>query len=174
LKRSSKSILLIALLFIIVVMVLSGCGAGNSTSSNQMPTDSVTKNWSDKPGQTTPPAEQSQNQQSAGQPSTQPPISQTPAPQPAPSTSTGAQPLGAHPTISQVMTSVATSHYLDKTHLDKGLTCDNCHGKVTAGQPVIPPNAQKCLSCHGGSYEANAAKTASIGQYNPMHRLMKI
>ena len=139
-KRSwYKTILLTALLFIVAALVLVGCGS----SSSEQP--------SAPPSMSTAPT----------------PVSPAPASPVTPATPNGAQPLGDKLTVSQVMTSVATSHFLDKTHLNAKLTCDSCHGKVTADQAVIPPNDQKCLSCHGGSYEANALKTSKDGKRNP-------
>ncbi len=70
-------------------------------------------------------------------------------------------------TVASVLASAPTSAGLDGAHLAKGVACEACHGPLpTDGKPVIP-NTAKCLTCHGGSYDALAAKTAALGPMNP-------
>jgi hypothetical protein len=70
-------------------------------------------------------------------------------------------------TVAEVMASAPMSSGLDARHLSKGVACEACHGSIPAdGKPSLPSTA-KCLSCHGGSYDALAAKTAALGPMNP-------
>jgi hypothetical protein len=63
------------------------------------------------------------------------------------------------PSVAEIMISAQTSPYLDHVHLTNGLTCQSCHDSLP---PTSTPTMALCLSCHGGTYAAVAAKTTSI------------
>ena len=48
-------------------------------------------------------------------------------------------------------------------HADRGISCAQCHGKVTKKEAVP---MQQCLSCHGDTKEL-AARTAKVKPTNP-------
>ena len=54
-------------------------------------------------------------------------------------------------------TSAVAADYLADRHLQRGLTCAQCHGEAA---PSKAPSMDHCLNCHGGSYEALARTTA--------------
>lgn len=62
-------------------------------------------------------------------------------------------------TVAEIMISSQTSPYLDHVHLQRGVTCQACHDPFP---PVAKPAITVCLSCHGGTYAAVAAKTQNI------------
>lgn len=70
--------------------------------------------------------------------------------------------------VTDILASAPTSGLLDSKHLAAGNGCEACHGKLpTEGRPAMPTTAT-CLSCHGGSYDALASKTANApGGVNP-------
>lgn len=70
-------------------------------------------------------------------------------------------------TAAEISRSAATSGLLDSKHLAAGVGCDSCHGAIPASGTPTEPSTSKCLSCHGGSYDALAARTAGLGARNP-------
>ena len=46
--------------------------------------------------------------------------------------------------------------FLIDRHVAAGVACNGCHTEA----PPKPPTVAICLTCHGGSYESLAAKTA--------------
>ena len=48
-------------------------------------------------------------------------------------------------------------------HIARGLKCESCHADAAHPAPV---KKEKCLSCHGGSYEKLAEQTDSL-EINP-------
>lgn len=74
---------------------------------------------------------------------------------------------GAAKTATGIMASAAGSKLLDGRHLRAGKGCDSCHGALPAEGKPQRPNTTRCLSCHGGSYEALAKKTSALGAMNP-------
>ncbi len=104
-----------------------------------------------------------------GRDSSAAPTVQTPGPAPAATATPRVQPAAVPSTrtVAEIRTSAPASKLLGGTHLAKGVACEACHGPLpTDGKPVIP-NTAKCLTCHGGSYDALAAKTAALGPKNP-------
>lgn len=70
-------------------------------------------------------------------------------------------------TVAQIRAGAASSGLLDGVHLRAGRACEDCHGPLPeSGAPTVP-DVEKCLSCHGGTYEALAARTAALGEGNP-------
>ena len=61
--------------------------------------------------------------------------------------------------VEQVTAAVKSSAYLDRMHLDKGVSCQTCHDPFP---PQAPPSTEKCLSCHKGSYEELAQTTIRL------------
>jgi len=49
--------------------------------------------------------------------------------------------------------------FLIDKHSEKGVNCAACHA---AAPPPAAPAMTVCLGCHGGSYQAIAAKTTSV------------
>jgi hypothetical protein len=60
-------------------------------------------------------------------------------------------------TAEQVKANLATSLYLDRSHMQKGFDCVTCH-KQAAFDSI--PGKDVCLTCHGPKYADLAAKTA--------------
>lgn len=72
-----------------------------------------------------------------------------------------------HPSVAVYKAGVTTSKALDGLHHRVGKPCETCHGTtLSAGAPALP-DTKKCLSCHGGTYEGHAARTAHLGPQNP-------
>lgn len=72
-------------------------------------------------------------------------------------------------TVEDIRLAIADSPYLDKTHLDNGVSCDDCHGTINEGEDLVIPDDQVCLDCHG-SYEDLAkvlAEKEHWQRYNP-------
>ncbi len=70
-------------------------------------------------------------------------------------------------TAAEISASAPTSGLLDSVHLASGKGCDACHATTPVDENPDPVTTTRCLSCHGGSYDAVAAKTASLGARNP-------
>lgn len=70
-------------------------------------------------------------------------------------------------TVSDISATAPTSGMLDNVHLAAGKGCDACHDAIQADSKPAPVTTTRCLSCHGGSYDAVAAKTANLGTRNP-------
>lgn len=66
--------------------------------------------------------------------------------------------------VEQVMATVKSSAYLDRMHLDKGITCQMCHDPFP---PQATPSNEKCLSCHQGTYDELAKMTVKFEPRNP-------
>lgn len=60
-------------------------------------------------------------------------------------------------TFAVATSSVVAGDYLADRHLQRGVTCAQCHGEAA---PSKPASMDHCLNCHGGSYEALAQTTA--------------
>jgi len=90
-----------------------------------------------------------------------------------------------HTTMSEHLTNYENGPGIAKVHADNGLTCLDCHeadlntqvseveaqlsgtyGDLTLASGHYVDN-QKCLDCHGGSYEALAEQTSYLDPYNP-------
>ena len=59
--------------------------------------------------------------------------------------------------------SPAAVQNLADRHIARGLKCESCHADAAHPAPV---KKEKCLSCHGGSYEKLAEQTDSL-EINP-------
>ena len=72
-------------------------------------------------------------------------------------------------TVAEISSLVSESPYIDKSHVDSGLTCESCHGPLPeADQTPEPPETEKCLSCHGGDYKSLGKVTQEKwGDRNP-------
>ena len=66
----------------------------------------------------------------------------TPMPSPTPAPTAVSKPTV---TAEQVSAALKSSPFLDKKHVDKGLTCEKCHPQGTS----TPPTGAACLGCHG-------------------------
>jgi Cytochrome c3 len=62
-------------------------------------------------------------------------------------------------TVEQVEVTWKTSPYLDRIHLENGLTCQSCHNPFP---PTSAPDKSVCLSCHGKTYAGLAELTANV------------
>ncbi len=60
-------------------------------------------------------------------------------------------------------TSAVADNYLADRHAQRGLKCTQCH---TEKVPSKAPKMDKCLACHGGSYE-ELAKATEAKKPNP-------
>ena len=60
--------------------------------------------------------------------------------------------------------SPAAVQNLADRHIARGLKCESCHADAAHPAPV---KKEKCLSCHGGSYEKLAEQTDSL-EINPI------
>jgi hypothetical protein len=96
----------------------------------------------------------------------QPTSAALPAPSAA-SPTLAAAPVGIHRTVADVRADLAVSRNLDYLHQLKGVACESCHGPLPEANAPVLPDTERCLSCHGGKYEAVAAKTAFLGTKNP-------
>ncbi|RKX77768.1 MAG: hypothetical protein DRP87_08175 [Spirochaetes bacterium] len=62
--------------------------------------------------------------------------------------------------VAEIQVSVKESLFLDKTHLDNDVVCEDCHGELPASNEVPEkPTTETCLSCHEKTYSALALLT---------------
>jgi len=123
-----KKLAILSILFVGVILGIVGCSnSGSTDQESKMPASAISEN------------QKVVEAQASG-------ASSTPSTTPTDQGNSGV-------TIAQVRSTITTSVHLDGTHFRKGITCDQCHGKIDEGQQVKPPKDEVCLSCHGGSYD---------------------
>ncbi|KUO49008.1 MAG: hypothetical protein APF76_10280 [Desulfitibacter sp. BRH_c19] len=75
------------------------------------------------------------------------------------------KPLKSARSIDHIMAQVNNSPYLDNVHINKNVSCTDCHGTLNENEPVKLPEDKVCLDCHKVTYEELAERVGSKDEY---------